>query len=75
MAAIGQFLDSVRATIDGTPTPLPSFGPVPPPGYNNGVEAQLAVVCTDTDEPADPAAWPRYAAQRDAAEPMPHVGP
>ena len=66
---LGQFLEAVRAAIDGTPTPLLSSGPVPPPDYDNFNDVNQAVVCTDTDEPADPAAWPRYAAQRDAVTP------
>ena len=69
---LGQFLEAVRAAIDGTPTPLLSSGPVPPPDYDTFNDVNQAVVCTDTDEPADPAAWPRYAAQRDAV--TPHFG-
>ena len=38
-------------------------------GYDNRTEAQLAVVCSETRGPANPARWPELAAAADAAGP------
>ena len=37
--------------------------------YDNGTEAALSVICTDTLEPADVTAWPAATAQRDREAP------
>ncbi len=44
-------------------------GSRPAAAYSNGLDSFLAVACSDTDNPHDPFAWPRAAAEQDEQSP------
>ena len=65
-------LDRSVDTIDSAGRPhvaLNEKRPAPIDGYDNSAEALLAVACSETTGPQNPKAWPKLAADADAAAP------
>jgi pimeloyl-ACP methyl ester carboxylesterase len=66
---VASLLQAAHTAAQGETTPQRAQAPVLPESYDNSREVLLAVACGETDNPSDPAVWPRAAHLADKASP------